>query len=217
MNTTTNYKYTGLFVALVLPILFSFFHFSFFHNSPVLDSMVKETIVWLLLLMLFIIVKYGERESFAALGFQHNFFRSTGLSLLILISIYGAVIVYGILYFMITKARPPHEPLMDKISHFPAWFKVMLAVRAGVVEETFFRGYAISRLQQLTGNKIIAICVPVLIFAAAHLAYGTLNHFLSALVIGIVLTAYYVKTKNIVANIIAHFLFDIISLLLLHG
>ena len=217
MNTTTNYKYAGLLVALVLPLLFSFFHFSFFHDSPILDSLVKEVIFWSLFLLLFIIVKYGERESFAALGFQHNFFRSIGLSLLILVSIYGAVIVYGILYFMITKTRPPHEPMMDKLAHFPAWFKVMLAFRAGVVEETFFRGYAISRLQQLTGNKVVAIVVPVILFAAGHLAYGTLNHFLGALVIGIVLALYYVKTKNIVANITAHFLFDIISLLLLHG
>ena len=59
--------------------------------------------------------------------------------------------------------------------------------------------------------------IAVIIFAAGHLAYGTLNHFLGALVIGVVLTIYYVKTKNIVANIAAHFLFDIISLLLLHG
>lgn len=96
----------------------------------------------------------------------------------------------------------------------PAWAVLITVVRAGVVEEAFYRGYAIDRLQLLTGNRLLAIGLPLLVFAGAHYRQG-IGGVLIALAMGGVLTTLFLKRRDLLAVMTAHFIVDFIPNVLL--
>jgi membrane protease YdiL (CAAX protease family) len=49
------------------------------------------------------------------------------------------------------------------------WGALLTVTRAGVAEEVFYRGYAIERLEALTGSRWIAALIPLICFAAFHI------------------------------------------------
>ena len=213
------FKYTGLILALVvsicLPYLFRPYHFLGTGHSLV-HTLIGESVFWILYLLLYINVRAGEQVPFLSFTNGQSVLTSIGWGIIIFISLYIAVIIYGLLYFAIAKAHPPHEEIMDRVSKFPVWLKLLLCIRAGVTEETFFRGYGISRIESLTGSKVAAVAITTLFFGFGHLIYGTVNHVLGTMVIGFILTMYYLKTRNLLSCIIAHFLFDAIAMLFVH-
>jgi len=68
--------------------------------------------------------------------------------------------------------------------------------------------FAIERLQSLTGSKVWAALVPLTIFAASHDRQGTGGIF-AVFVLGGLLTAFYLKYLDLLANITAHFLAEL--------
>lgn len=91
----------------------------------------------------------------------------------------------------------------------PAWVTLLIVLRAGIVEEIFYRGYAIERLEALTGSRAIAIAAPLICFAAFHFRQG-LAGVLIALMLGAILTGLYIWKRNLIANMAAHFLIDFV-------
>ena len=87
---------------------------------------------------------------------------------------------------------------------------MLVFLRAGVVEEVFFRGFLMERLQKLYNNKIVYIILPTLYFGLLHYS-GGIRGVVVAFVIGLVLALIYLKSKDLKACIIAHFLVDFIS------
>jgi membrane protease YdiL (CAAX protease family) len=78
-----------------------------------------------------------------------------------------------------------------------------------VVEELIYRGFAIERLESLSGNSWVAALVSLVAFAAAHYRQG-LGGVVSAAILGGLLTIFYLKLRDLVANMAAHFLVDIV-------
>jgi uncharacterized protein len=93
--------------------------------------------------------------------------------------------------------------------HPSLWVVTLVMLRAGVAEEIFYRGYAIERLQSLSGSTIVAWLVPLTLFAAAHFRQG-LGGLIVAFVLGGVFSAFYMKFRDLLANITAHFLGDFV-------
>ena len=96
----------------------------------------------------------------------------------------------------------------------PLWAMLITVVRAAVLEEVCYRGYAISRMQRLGAGTWVAVAVPLAIFAGAHYRQGV-GGILIALVMGAVLSALFVKRRDLTAVIIAHFIVDFIPNILL--
>jgi membrane protease YdiL (CAAX protease family) len=86
---------------------------------------------------------------------------------------------------------------------------LVVVVRAGFVEELFYRGYAIERLESLTGSRVLALSVPLLLFALFHYKQGPAG-IVVALFMGAVLTGVYVYKRNLWIPITAHFLVDFV-------
>ena len=84
---------------------------------------------------------------------------------------------------------------------------MFIVFRAGVVEELFYRGYAIERIESLGLNRFLAVVIPLTIFGVAHWTGGWAN-ILIALALGVILSVFYVWRRDLVANMIAHFLVD---------
>ena len=87
---------------------------------------------------------------------------------------------------------------------------MVVVFRAGFVEELFYRGYAIERLRSLGWPRAAAAIVPLVIFSLLHYSGGPVN-ILIAFILGGILTAFYLWRRDLVANIIAHFLVDFIA------
>ena len=96
----------------------------------------------------------------------------------------------------------------------PLWATLITVIRAAVVEEVFYRGYAIDRLQRLGGGTLLAVGVPLAVFAGAHYRQG-IGGVLIALVMGGILSVMFLKRRDLTAVITAHFIVDFIPNILL--
>jgi membrane protease YdiL (CAAX protease family) len=86
----------------------------------------------------------------------------------------------------------------------------LIVLRAGVVEELFYRGYAIERLQALGLGRFWAAAVPLIIFAMGHWTGGWAN-IVIALALGAILAGFYLWHRDLGANMIGHGLVDFIA------
>jgi uncharacterized protein len=85
----------------------------------------------------------------------------------------------------------------------PVWATILIVLRSAVVEELFYRGYGIERLQKLAGPWVAAL-LPLTAFALAHYRQGAGGVLLTFL-LGGVLTAAYLRYRDLVALMLAHF------------
>jgi uncharacterized protein len=92
----------------------------------------------------------------------------------------------------------------------PVPFLVFAAVVAGVAEETLFRGYAFARIAELTDSGIFAGLITVAVLAQAHLYRRGGGAAASFAINGGVLTAFFAWRHDLLANVIAHALTDLI-------
>src|SRR6185503_2869729 len=95
----------------------------------------------------------------------------------------------------------------EALAKLPVWLLVFIVLRAGVVEEVLYRGYAIERLQAIGLSKNLAFAIPLLVFSIGHWRGGWAN-IVIALALGAILSLSYVWRRDLVANMIAHFTVD---------
>jgi membrane protease YdiL (CAAX protease family) len=94
----------------------------------------------------------------------------------------------------------------DQIS---LWAISFMVLRAGVVEELFYRGYIMERLEEISGRWLVYFLLPAIIFGLLHFRQGV-GGILISFVLGLILAWFYWKKRDLKANIIAHFLVDFI-------
>ena len=159
------------------------------------------------MIALLVIIRRGERLPLTSVGIGTSpWWKSIlwGLAMTIICALVG----FGI-------ARTTHDgradnPTVAAFSKLPVWLLVFIVFRAGVVEELFYRGYAVERIESLVLNRFFAVVIPLTIFGVAHSTGGWAN-ILIALALGVILSVFYVWRRDLVANMIAHFLVDFIG------
>jgi membrane protease YdiL (CAAX protease family) len=124
----------------------------------------------------------------------------------------GIALVAGIpfIYFVVFPLLHLHMNTgeMAKLMATPFWYRLLLVTRAAVCEETLFRGYPIPRIEELTGRTWIAAAVTWAVFTAAHLSSWGWAQLIVAGYGGAILTALYLWRRDLVCNILAHFIGD---------
>jgi membrane protease YdiL (CAAX protease family) len=195
----------GLFLAL-FALLIARQTVSYF--SPTLTftaALWKESLIWLTAVALLIVIWRGERLSLASVGIgRSTWWKSVlwGLITAIICALVGGALAaltgYG------------HGPGSAAFAKLPLWLISLIVLRAGVVEELFYRGYAIERLQALGLNRYLAAGLPLIIFALGHWTGGAAN-ILIALALGGILAAFYLWRRDLVANMIGHFTVDFVA------
>jgi uncharacterized protein len=100
-----------------------------------------------------------------------------------------------------------HGAGSQTFANLPLWVVFIVVLRAGVVEELFYRAYPIERLKALGFGQTASWAIPLVIFGAAHWTGGAVN-ILMALVMGAILTAFYLWRRDLVSNMFGHFLID---------
>ncbi|MBL7847676.1 MAG: CPBP family intramembrane metalloprotease [Cyclobacteriaceae bacterium] len=211
MNTTNPFRLTA---ATAIGLLISLFGLAFFaiwyrdwYGISISSVLVREGLIFVLVgILLFIIRLEGLGLESVGLKFS-SIGKSVGLALLIcLISIAGVLLCIVLMQYLGWKVGGEEAGAYKDI---PVWALFIMVLRAGIAEELFYRGYAIERIKALTGSQWVAIAVPLLIFSIGHFRQGP-GGILISFVAGAILTATYLWKKDLLANMIAHFLVDFI-------
>lgn len=92
---------------------------------------------------------------------------------------------------------------------------VAFSITAGVVEEIAFRGYALERLAEQTGRLDLAAAATALGYAALHVGAWGLGGALQWGAWTVVLTALYVRRRNLPACIAMHACSDVLAFVVL--
>jgi membrane protease YdiL (CAAX protease family) len=203
--------WAGLFIAIFGLLIVRWAVSSFWPRFSLTGTLWNESLIWLCVIALLLIIRCGEGLSLRSINLGTAPLKKSLLWGGILVVLCGVVggIVSSITHF---KGGETAEALAT----FPLWLVFFVVLRAGVVEELFYRGYAIDRLQRLGLNRWWAAAIPLLIFGFGHWPNGWANVVL-ALALGAVLTAVYLWRRDLVANMIGHFTIDLISVLLSHS
>jgi membrane protease YdiL (CAAX protease family) len=182
-------------------------------GSSLHDLVGQESIYWLMTLAIIGFVLWIEQRRLASIGLQKPTWRSVAWGLAGAIATMACI---ALIYMVLIPALklPSDDVQTQSIVALPLWFRCLLITRAAVFEELFYRGFMIERLTELTHIRWLAAAVSLALFTYAHLNYWGWTHLLVAGVGGVVLTALYLWHRDLVANMIAHFMTDAIGFLL---
>ncbi len=179
---------------------------NYFWQDPTFASaLIKEVGMWLVAVALLIIVRMGECLPLRSIGLgTARWWKSVLWGLLLgivcLLVAVGLVALTGYTGGELGKA-------MEKL---PVWLISLIVLRAGVVEELCYRGYAIERLHALGLPRGLAAGVPLLIFGVGHWTGGWAN-IVIALVLGGILALFFIWRRDLAANMIGHWLVDFVG------
>jgi membrane protease YdiL (CAAX protease family) len=195
----------GLFLALFGVLLVRQTVSYFWPTLTFAAALWKESLIWIIAVAVLVIVRRGERLPLSSIGIGTSPWWKSVLWGLVLAVI--CLLVAGALAALTGYGHGPGAAPFEKL---PLWLITLIVVRAGVVEELCYRGYAIERLQALGLGRFWAAIIPLVIFAVAHWTGGWAN-IVIALALGGVLTGFYMWRRDLVANMVGHFLVDFIA------
>ena len=195
----------GLFIALFgMLIVRQLVNYAW--PTPTLSSaLIKEAGMWLVAVVLVVIIRVGEGLPLTSIGLGTT---RWGKSILwgLLLGI-GCLLVAGGLIALTGFTGGEAGKAMGQL---PVWLISLIVLRAGVVEELCYRGYAIERLHALGLPRELAAGVPLLIFGVGHWTGGWAN-IVIALVLGGILALFFIWRRDLVANMIGHWFVDFIG------
>lgn len=194
---------SGLLIFLGYPFLLRIF--------PI-DLFLHEVAMWLLLPLILLWVFRLEKRKLGSIGWKkvsvYMVMAGTGLGVVLFI-------IFGISTTVIQSLGLELNQEMAKlISSQSVPFLILLAVRAAVVEEVLFRGYAFERVNEITNSRILAGLLPLIVFTLAHISWGA-GHLVFVFIAGGLFTIIYSATRNLALVIIAHFVTDILAIVIL--
>ena len=197
--------WVGLFLSLLVMLLVRQAVSYFWPTLTFTAAIWKETLLWVSAITLLFIIRRGERLPLTSIGLGTScWWKSILWGLVIAVASAAAG---GVLAALTGYGHGPGSAAFEKL---PLWLITLIVLRAGVVEELFYRGYAIERLQAVGLKPAWAAGIPLVIFALGHWTGGAAN-ILIALVLGAILSAFYLWRRDLVANMIGHGTVDFVA------
>jgi membrane protease YdiL (CAAX protease family) len=203
-TTSRSWTLVGLAIALIaMPVVMALFNGLEVPRTAA-NVTIREALVIILAVCLLALIRNKEHLGLKSVGLRRAPIGNFLLWVVITLAGVAAAIAasLGVITFAGWKFGSGSEPL-------PLWVTLIVVMRAGFVEELFYRGYAIERLESLTGSRLLAIGLPLLLFALFHYRQGWAGITI-ALLTGAVLTGVYVYKRNLWITITAHFLVDFV-------
>jgi membrane protease YdiL (CAAX protease family) len=193
--------FISLFAMLVIRQLVAFFVPGITFTSAVL----KEALIWVSAVTLLVIIRRGEYLPLRSIGLgTARWWKSILWGLIVAIIL---AVVLGALAHVTSYGHGPGSAWFDKL---PLWLITAIVLRAGVVEELFYRGYAIERLRLIGLGRFWSVAIPLVIFSLGHWTGGAAN-ILIAFAAALILTGFYLWRRDLVANMIGHGLVDFVA------
>jgi hypothetical protein len=197
--------WVGLFIALFGMLIVRQVVDSLWPDPTFASAVIKEAGMWLVALVLVIIIRLGEGLPLSSIGLGTARWGKSilwGFLLGIVCLLVGAGLV-ALTHYTGGESGKAFEKL-------PVWLVSLIVLRAGVVEELCYRGYAIERLHALGVSRGLAAGVPLLIFGVGHWTGGWAN-IVIALVLGGILALFFIWRRDLVANMTGHWFVDFVG------
>jgi uncharacterized protein len=191
----------SLFAMVVIRQAFVFFVPEITFASAIL----KEALIWVSALALIVIIRRGEHLPMRSIGLGTARWWKSILWGFIIAVVSGVAV--GVLAYVTGYGHGPGSAAFEKL---PLWLITLIVFRAGVVEELFYRGYAIERLRLIGLGRFWSVAIPLVIFSLGHWSGGAAN-LLIAFAAGLILTGFYLWRRDLVANMIGHGLVDFVA------
>lgn len=202
------FTWLGLGVALFGMIIVRQTVLYFSPTLTVSAAVWNESLMWLCIGAVCLIIRRGEKLQFGSVGLgTSRWSKSLGWSVVLTVAM---IVVGSIADVIAILSHYQNNQFAQQLSRLPVWILTLTCLRAGVGEELFYRGYAIERLQALGLSGFWAAAIPVLIFSIGHWTSGWPN-IIVALLEGSVLAIFYEWRRDLLANMIGHFLVDFIG------
>jgi membrane protease YdiL (CAAX protease family) len=209
----------AIYLCLALILIFPFFASSAEHALGGLAQSIgeiparfaSEGAIWSFGFLVLGISLFGEPRTLASIGLG-SFTLWTplwGLGAAILMIVLGGLasfVTYNVLH------ATNHTPAqVEALVRGSLGFGLLLALRAGVIEEVLYRGLAIEQLTVLTGRRWLAALVATLAFIAVHAVHFDPRQLIPIATAAFALTGIYLWRRNLWINIIAHTLIDAVG------
>lgn len=204
--------WVGLALAFLGPTL-GYYALSLFFGLAETPTRLSFGLVirWLNFAALVALVVVWERRPIASIGLRR--FRWWTIPLGVAAGVAVVVATPLIVWLNRTLGLSSDQRLVALLFALAWPARAVVVLTAAVVEEALFRGYAFERLAELTGHRGAAAVVTFLAFTAAHIPAVGLPHLLPVGVVGALVTVLYLWRRDLVVNIVAHFVIDGIALL----
>ncbi len=176
--------------------------------------LAREGVWWCFALAVLVWLRFVERLPLSSIGFRRPTWKSVAFGVLAAVLLTAVFILQSAVIVPIFHLHQDvAAAVREKILHDPLWYRVLLVLRAAVVEEILFRGYLIEKVRQLSGSTVLAVAVSVAAFTYAHLSGWGIVHLIPVAAGGIIFALLYVWRKDLPSNMLGHFLVDAIGFL----
>jgi len=130
------------------------------------------------------------------------------------LALVSCAITTGIVSFLLLQIGfLDSEPVAKKIVRLPIPILLLAFTLAPIAEEMLFRGFLFRKISEAARSPIAGALVSTAIFAALHIAYGSVAEIAIAFSVGLVLCAYTQRTRSLVPAIVAHIAFNLLSIM----
>ncbi len=205
-------KIVGLSLSLGVPVLFGLFLRPMIiepHLNQPIGALVGLSIMWVVAFAVLIFTRNVENRPLTSIGWKPL----SGKSALIAV---GCGVLLSLLVPVLTlSAEALFHPsgsgtIANVAATYPWWMVLFSVITAGFTEEILFRGYALERLLEVTGNKLISGIISLLCFVAIHLAGWNIAHIVGVVIpLGAALTGLYFWQRNVLFVMLVHLVIDL--------
>jgi membrane protease YdiL (CAAX protease family) len=204
----------GLFVALFGAPLLGRLDLPRWVDATATRSFLANSLsTWVLVGLVLAIVLYWEDRRLNSIGLRAPTRREAAVGLGA--GVLGVVLglpVTGVAAVTLHLEQPETLSALGQLS-LPV--RLVVVATAVVTEEILWRGYPIERLTEVTGSVWIAAAVSGIVFLVVHFPAWGLVGAIPQAVFTLVIVGVYVRSRNVVACILAHGVINVVMILVL--
>jgi membrane protease YdiL (CAAX protease family) len=183
-------------------------------GDSLVDMLQREAIWWGFTLAILLWLTFAERLPLSSIGVRIPTWKSVIFGVLAAIVVTMIIAVeFAVLIPRLHLDSSAVIAGQQAILKTPYWYRVLLVLRAAVVEEILFRGYLIEKVRQLFGSTALAVIISVAAFTVAHLRGWGMVHLIAVAGSGVVFALLYVWRRDLPSNMLGHFLADALGFL----
>ncbi|MHB8530827.1 MAG: CPBP family glutamic-type intramembrane protease [Caulobacteraceae bacterium] len=134
---------------------------------------ITEGAIWLYASVVLAIALFWERQPPRGIGLRRFTLASLGFGIGGAVALFVAGQVGSFVVYTLLRQPAHSDPQVAAMVGGSVVYAIFLALRAGVIEEVLFRGLAIEQLTTLTGNRLLAAGIAVVVFIAVHCCAST--------------------------------------------
>jgi uncharacterized protein len=176
---------------------------------------IAEGVIWLYAAIVLSIAVFWERRTLASIGLRRPTLASLGFGIVgaAAMAAAGALAAY-VVYHVLHQMSHANEQAAAIVGGSVV-YAICISVRAGVIEELFYRGLATEQLTVFTGHRWLSAFLATAVFVGMHLLHFDPIQLVPIGAVGLVLVVLYLWRHDLWANIIAHIVVDATSLVAL--